>query len=185
MDARLLDVLHHRGDVRVRRRRRARRRRARPRSRGSGRRARRRRRRDRGARPRPRRSRPASRARRARTRGGRAPGSRPRSAIATASSGRLAIPQSGQRTPGSRRAGRSARGPRRGRPRRTACRGSGSRRRSIARASFSGVWPPNWMHDARRLLPLEHRQHGLLVERLEVEPVGACRSRSRPSRGCS
>ena len=40
MDARLLDVLHHRGDVGVVRRRRARRRRSRSRSRGSGRRAR-------------------------------------------------------------------------------------------------------------------------------------------------
>ena len=100
-----------------------------------------------GRSPRPsrRRSRRPSGARRARTRDGRAPGSRSarrrRSPPPACSPSPTPAPRSRARG----RARRSARGPRRGRRRRTACRGSGSRPPRCARASLSGVWPPNWI----------------------------------------
>ena len=73
----------------------------------------------------------------------------------------------------------------------------GGRARARARASggrepasLSGVWPPERHDDPGhlapgRLLGVEHVGHVLAGQRLEVEPVARCRSRSRPSRGCS
>ena len=98
----------------------------------------------RGAHLRARRSRPASRGRRARTRGGRAPDSRPAPRSLPPRRRLDAIPQSGQRTPSSAKPaealailGQVDRVEGRAEDRKPA--------RSIARASFSGVWPPNWM----------------------------------------
>ena len=153
-------------------RRRARRRRARPRSRGSGRRAPRRRPPPSPRARRRRRNRRASRGRRARTRAGRAPGSRrarrsrpPRRPVA-------AIPQSGQRTPSS--AGEPAEA--------LAVLGEVDRVERRAEDPVAGALDragelerrlaAELDADADRLLALEHGEHGLLVERLEVEPVG-------------
>ncbi len=70
-----------------------------------------------------------------------------------------------------RGAARSARDPRRGRPRRTASRGSDARRLDRAREPERRLAAELDAH-ADRPLALEHGEHRFLVERLEVEPVG-------------
>ena len=167
----LLDVLHDGADVDVRARRRARRRRARSRSPGTGRRAGARR----APRPRarrPRRSRRACSARRARTRAARAPGSRLAPRPRPPHRARSPCPTAAPRSRAGRRAPRSARGPPRGRPHRTASRGCGSPPPRSRRASFSGVWPPNWMTTPSGRSRSQIGQHLLDPKRLEVEPVG-------------
>ena len=186
VDARLLDVLHHGGDVRVARRRRARRRRSRSRSRRTGRRApcrsdpcgtpRR---------PRCRGSRPASRARRGRTTAARAPGSR--------SGARSPRPRGRSRrspTPGSGSRARQSSSPKRSR---SSARSIGVVRRAedpepggLDRAGeLQRRLAAELDHDALRLLALADGEH--LLDRRAARSRGGrtCRSRSRRSRGCS
>ena len=92
-------------------------------------------------------------------------------------------PGSGRRAPPAGR--RSARDPRRGRSPSYGVPRIRKPAASIARASFSGVCPPNWMHDADRLLALEHREHVLRRRAARSRAGRTCRSRSRRSRGCS
>ena len=169
----LLDVLHHRGDVGRRRRRRARRRRARSRSRGSGRRAPRRRRP-----PSPRATSPSVVA---------DPHRAPAEHVRRPHEHRVADPR-GDR---GRLVRRSRRSPTPGSGRRPRRRAAPNRSRSSARSIASNGVPriaeagpldrarelerrlaAELDADADRLLALEHREHRLLVERLEVEPVG-------------
>ena len=132
--------------------------------------------RDVAVRARPRRARSPSRGRRAHRTGGSRPDSRcarDRLGFARPNGGAVVrLPQAEPRAaaPG------SAGGPRRDRSHRARCRGSGSRPRSSAAASLSGVWPPNWTMTpstrAAALLDAHDLDHILGGQRLEIEPVG-------------
>ena len=118
------------------------------------------------------RSRRACRARRARRRGGRAPGSRsarrsraPRPALRAMPHGGTASPSSSQSVP--KRSRSSARSiASKGVPR------IGTPASSSARASLSGVCPPNWITTPTGCSRSQISSTSSLAERLEVEAVG-------------
>ena len=195
VDPGLLDVLHDPGDPHLARRprrrphrRTARRRRPRSSPRGSG--------PDRSCRPalrpgsgsragRRRCRRSPSRARRARSWGGPAAGSRPRARAAApprrCSRWRTAAPCSRA----GRAALRTATGPRRGRSRRSRCPRIGIPAACSPAASFSGVWPPNWTTTPSGLLRARRPRSRPRASAARSTAGPRCRSRSRPSPGCS
>ena len=96
------------------------------------------------------------------------------------------------RCPSAARAGRAcssprrtARDPRRDRSRRRSCRGSARRPAASGDRELERRLAAELHDHAPRLLDVADLEHVLERERLEVQPVATCRSRSTPSPGCS